>query len=303
MPRVSIGLPVYNGENFLEAALVSLLNQTYKDFELIISDNASSDRTEDICRSYASKDKRIKYFRNDTNRGAMFNFNRVFELSSGEYFKWAAHDDAHADTYLEKCVSMLDQHDSAVLCLPKVRFINGKGEIIDDIRPGSRSRGLSPTPHERFFDLVVSDHIITEIFGLIRTSALKRIPPQGSYVGSDRVMLGQLALRGHFYEVPEYLFFHRQHPQKASNLHRDPLLYDVWYAPERANKRFRFPNWKLLIEHLRSVRDAPLSGRERVRCYLAMVRWLRAFRHRLIDDALVAMKQSRGYFRRKTMPA
>ena len=301
MPRVSIGLPVYNGENFLEAALVSLLNQTYEDFELIISDNASSDRTEDICRSYASKDKRIKYFRNDTNRGAIFNYNQVFELSSGEYFKWAAHDDVVADRFLEKAVSVLDRDPAVVICLSKVKFIDDRGAILE--RYNYRSRGLSIRASERFCDLVISTHIVTEIFGLIRTSVLKRVGPQGGYVGSDRVMLGELALMGQFYEIPEYLFFHREHAKTASNLYSDPRLYDVWYAPERANKYIRFPYWKLLIEYLRSIRNAPLSGRERVRCYLGMLRWLRVFRHRLIDDGLVAMKQSRGYFRRKTVPS
>src|SRR6476659_693275 len=297
MPRVSIGLPVYNGENFLEAGLVSLLNQTYEDFELIVSDNASSDRTEEICRSYASKDKRIKYFRNDTNRGAMFNYNRVFELSSGEYFKWSAHDDVVANTFLEKAVSVLDSDPAVVLCLSKVKFIDERGAILEQYN--YRPRGLSTRASERFCDLVISTHIITEVFGLIRTSVLKRVMPQGSYVGSDRVLLGELALIGPFYQIPEYLFFHREHPKTASNFYRDPLLYDVWYAPERANQRIRFPNWRLLKEYLRSIRQAPLSGRERVRCYLGMVLWLRAFRARLIDDGLVVMKQSTGYFRRK----
>jgi glycosyltransferase involved in cell wall biosynthesis len=281
--------------------VVSLLNQTYEDFELIISDNASSDRTEEICRSYASKDKRIKYFRSDTNRGAMTNYDRVLELSSGEYFKWAAHDDVVADTFLEKAVSVLDKDPTVVLCLSKVKFIDEHGAILDQYN--RRSRGLSIRAHERFCDLVISTHIVTELFGLTRASVLKRMPLQGRYVGSDRVLLGQLALMGQFYEIPEYLFFHREHSQTASNVHRDPRSYDVWYAPERANKRIRFPNWNLLRHHLRSIRNAPLSRRERGLCYLGMVRWLRAFWRRLIDDVLVVMKQSRGYFRRKTVPA
>ena len=300
MPRVSIGLPVYNGERFIEAALASLLSQTYEDFELIISDNASSDRTEEICRSYASKDKRIKYFRSDTNRGAAFNYNRVLELSSGEYFKWAAHDDVVADRFLEKAVPVLDRDPTVVLCLSKVKFIDERGAILDQYN--YRSRGLSIRAYERFCDLVISTHIVTEVFGLIRASVLNRTP-HGGYTGSDRVLLGELALIGRFYEVPEYLFFHREHSQTASNLHCDPRLYDVWYAPERAKTHFRFPTWKLLIEYLRSIRDAPLSGRERVRCYLGMVRWLRAFRYKLIDDGLVAMRQITGNFRRKSVLA
>ena len=99
-PRVSIGLPVYNGENFLEFALDSILGQTFQDFELIISDNASTDATESICRRYAAKDSRIRYYRNPNNQGAAQNYNRVFALARGEYFKWAAHDDVCKPNYL-----------------------------------------------------------------------------------------------------------------------------------------------------------------------------------------------------------
>ena len=107
-PRVSIGMPVFNGENYLAEALDSLLTQTFSDFELIISDNASTDKTEEICRAYAVRDQRIRYFRNQENLGASRNYNRVFELSSGEYFKWAAHDDLCAPEFLGRCVDVLD---------------------------------------------------------------------------------------------------------------------------------------------------------------------------------------------------
>src|SRR2546425_9420098 len=92
-PQVSVGLPVYNGERYLAEALDSLLTQSYEDFELIICDNASTDRTGEIARSYAAKDKRVRYARNDKNLGAGGNFRRGFALASGEYFRWAASDD------------------------------------------------------------------------------------------------------------------------------------------------------------------------------------------------------------------
>jgi len=115
-PKVSIGLPVYNGENYLRNALESILDQTFRDFEVIISDNASTDRTGEICREYAAKDPRIRYCRNDRNLGAAGNFNRAFELSSGEYFKWAAHDDVIERDFLSSCVSVLDEDPSVVAC-------------------------------------------------------------------------------------------------------------------------------------------------------------------------------------------
>ena len=107
MPRVSIGIPVYNGGRFIKEAIDSILAQTFEDFELILSDNASTDETEEICKEYATLDRRIRYYRNEENLGAAKNYNRVFELSNGEYFKWASHDDLCAPEYLERCIAAL----------------------------------------------------------------------------------------------------------------------------------------------------------------------------------------------------
>src|SRR5947209_962278 len=123
-PRVSIGLPVYNGAQYLREAVESILDQTFMDFELVISDNGSSDDTELICRQYAEKDQRIRYYRYETNRGPGWNSHHVFELSRGEYFKWLAHDDRCAPQFLEKCVGALDANRSAVLCCSRLRLID-----------------------------------------------------------------------------------------------------------------------------------------------------------------------------------
>ncbi|WNC85999.1 glycosyltransferase family 2 protein [Thermosynechococcus sp. QKsg1] len=107
MPKVSIGMPVYNGAKFIREALDSLLAQTFTDFELIISDNASTDETEAICREYAAKDKRIRYVRQAQNLGAMANFKYVLDEARGEYFMWAAHDDLWESDYLMNATSIL----------------------------------------------------------------------------------------------------------------------------------------------------------------------------------------------------
>ncbi len=152
-PRVSIGLPVYNGENYLKDAIDSILSQTFTDFELIISDNASTDRTQDICQAYAVKDPRIRYYRIKQNQGAARNFNRVFELSLGGFFKWAAHDDIIASDYISKCVEVLDKDESIVLCNSKVKFINNYGKIIEDYNISS-DKTNSQKPQDRFGYLI-----------------------------------------------------------------------------------------------------------------------------------------------------
>ncbi|UBF27329.1 glycosyltransferase [Kovacikia minuta CCNUW1] len=137
LPRVSVGLAVYNGENYIREAIDSILAQTFEDFELIISDNASTDKTQEICLEYAARDQRIRYDRADRNRGAAWNQNRVFELSTGTYYKLAAHDDVIAPDYLAKCVAVLDQNPAVVLCHSWTRSINEKSEIVEDLGDGS----------------------------------------------------------------------------------------------------------------------------------------------------------------------
>ena len=129
IPRASIGLPVYNGERFLAAAIDSVLEQTFSDLELIISDNASTDKTAEICRQYVARDPRIRYYRKETNNGGPWNFNRVFQYARGEFFKWQAADDVCAPTLVERSVEMLDRNQTAVLCYPRTMVIDGRGNL------------------------------------------------------------------------------------------------------------------------------------------------------------------------------
>src|ERR1700751_3293571 len=110
MPKLSIGIPVFNGQEFLPELLDSLLAQTFGDFEILICDNASTDRTPQICSEYARRDSRVRFVRNQRNLGAVANFNRVFELSTAPLFKWAAHDDLYHQAYLDACVSLLEKN-------------------------------------------------------------------------------------------------------------------------------------------------------------------------------------------------
>jgi glycosyltransferase involved in cell wall biosynthesis len=126
VPKVSIGMPVYNGEPFIREALDSLLAQTFTDFELIISDNASTDGTEAICREYASKDARIRYVRQEENRGALSNFKFVLDEAVGEYFMWAASDDKWAPIFIHQNYQNLINNASCIGSIGKTIFFDGK---------------------------------------------------------------------------------------------------------------------------------------------------------------------------------
>jgi glycosyltransferase involved in cell wall biosynthesis len=275
---------VYNGERYLAQTLESLLSQTYTDFELIISDNASTDSTEAICRTYAARDDRIRYLRNRNNLGAAANYNRVFELSSAEYFKWAAADDLCAPQFLGRCVEVLAQDASVVLCYTRTKAIDQDGNELDNYAP--KPNASSPRPQDRFYEFVCVPHPCVAVFGVIRASALKRTQLIGSYASADRALLGELSLLGRFYEIPEYLFFYRNHPQQSWRAYATRQAVQAWYDPGRARK-ITLPHWRLLHEHLRSIGRAPLNWRERAWCYLHMGYWVRRRWRRLARNLIL----------------
>ncbi|MGK7914222.1 MAG: glycosyltransferase family 2 protein [Prochloraceae cyanobacterium] len=273
-PLVSIGMPVYNGEHFLENALNSLLAQTFGDFELIISDNGSTDNTEEICRHYANADRRIRYFRNEQNLGAGWNFDRVAELATGKYFKWACHDDLCALEFLQRCVDILERDPSIVLAYPKTLIIDEQGSEIE--KHEDRFHLQSPQPTERFkiyHHLVRYGNQCHPFHGLIRREVLTQLLPLGSYPSSDLVLLGKLALYGKFYKVPSYLFWKRDHPATSVRAHRPFRERIAWYDPTKKGK-LHLTRWKWFREYIHAIHTAPLNWQERASCYFQMLQWL-----------------------------
>jgi glycosyltransferase involved in cell wall biosynthesis len=280
-PVVSIGLPVFNGEPFLSETLDSILGQSFTDFELLISDNASTDGTEEICRTNAKSDKRIRYFRNQQNVGAAENYNRVFHLASGKYFKWAAHDDICAPTFLSKCVSVLEENPEIILCYSLAKAIDESGRAIKDY-PAKSDAG-SNKPYRRFHEFVCIPHPCVAVFGLIRSNSLRQTKLIGNYASSDRPLLSELSLRGPFFEIPEYLFFYRNHPQQSWKAHESRRAVEVWFDPERGDK-VTFPHWRLLWEFARSIQSVPLNFGERVATYASLLWWMRRnWKHLLLN--------------------
>jgi glycosyltransferase involved in cell wall biosynthesis len=298
-PRLSIGLPVYNGEKFIKEAIDSLLAQTFEDFELIISDNASTDQTEQICRAYAEKDERIRYYRNDKNIGCACNFNRVFELSSGEYFKWAAYDDLHAPNFISKCVEVLDQDSTIILCHSQVYFIDEQGKFLQNYDIKLKADSLKP--QDRFQELLAK-HLSYQCYGVIRASALKRIPLMGGYGNADGILLLRLGLIGRFYEIPEYLFFARSHPgqslsmffpnylsftdnnqKSALSVLPDFYAYSVWFDSANEGKLL-LPHWRIIWEYLLSIWCSSLSFDERLCCHKSLHQQLKGSKYLLLKD-------------------
>jgi glycosyltransferase involved in cell wall biosynthesis len=264
-PKVSIGLPVYNGENFLEQAIQSIIDQTFSDFELIISDNASTDRTPEIYRAWAKRDPRVRYLRNDTNIGAAPNYTKVFVAARGRFFKWAAHDDICLPDFLQRCVQALEADPGAVLAMPRAATIDERGNMI---RECEWRRAFSAATAEGRFREALHPWETHPIWGLIRIEVLRRTALLGSYPGHDRPLLAELALHGRFNEVQEVLFLQREHSGQSVQVYdfRDPHQAVVWYDPKKRGKLI-FPFWREFTEYFVAICRAPLSAGERLRCW------------------------------------
>jgi glycosyltransferase involved in cell wall biosynthesis len=283
---------VFNGEKYIEKALDSILAQTYSDFELIISDNASTDRTPQICQVYAAQDPRIHFYRNSQNLGAAPNFNHVFQLSAGEYFKWAAYDDLITPDFLSRSVEVLDQNSNVVLCFSRSKIIDEHGRVLGEYDYNSDIS--SPQPHCRFHSLALN--LVTKaipVWGLIRADVMRKTGLIGRYPSSDLVFLAELALHGRFYQIPECLFYWRDHPEQSTKgklrVERDRIL---WFDTS-ARGKLSLPKWLLLFGYLRAIGTTPLTVDQRAYCYLQMLRWTMVPAHfrALGKDVLLAITQ------------
>lgn len=280
-PRVSIGLAVRNGERYLDEAIQSILAQTFTDLELIISDNASDDRTADICQHYAQQDARIRYSRNATNIGGANNENLTFRLARGEYFRWAAHDDVLAPTLIEKCVSVLDAQPDIVVCYSGIIAIDENGK---QLRATRRNNAAAARPSERFAQIASSRDFCEETYGLMRAAVLGQTQLQKNYTASDRTLMAEISLYGRFCEIPEFLFYKRFHP---ANTYVDWRARMAWFDTDFQGS-IVFPFWMQLLDYCATLRRVNLSKSEKLRCYLFMAWWLVLYGKNLTKDLLVA---------------
>ncbi len=265
-PCVTIAMPVYNGEEYMREALDSVLSQTFDDLEIIISDNASTDKTEDICREYAENNSHIRYYRNDKNVGAIENFNRLFALSNGKYFQWVSYDDKWSPNFLEDCVAALEKDNSIVLCYGKTEFINSDGDYTRTLQEECRYIDCSE-PHKRFRDILIrgTSACPSQIFGLIRADTLRKTSLMGEYYGSDRVILSELSLLGKFKRLDSCIYYRRLHNRQSVRL--NPLEKAKWINPQ--GKRGMKVE-KAVYEYVSTVNKSNIGIYHKAVCYFSI---------------------------------
>jgi len=291
-PRMSVGMPVYNGEAYLEEAIRSVLDQTYGDFELIISDNASTDRTESVCRDYASQDTRIVYTRNKENVGASKNYNRVFNLASGEYFRWFNADDVCAPKLHQRCIEVLDANRDAVLCYGKTDIIDSGGRLIEHYHDHlDLQQDRSIDRFMLFFKVVGLTNVI---YGLMRSAAVARtkLMGDGSYPAADVNFMAELTLFGKFIEIPEQLFFRRMHDQASSWDRRNDEVQRVFWKGNA--KRYTLPRWKKNYAYLKAIQAAPIGDLEKIKLHCYVLRRMIWARKELVSEVSQEIRSHLG---------
>jgi glycosyltransferase involved in cell wall biosynthesis len=280
--RVSIGLPVYNGENYLAETLDSVSKQSFSDFELIVCDNASSDGTQAICEAAARNDPRIRYHRNATNVGAAGNYNLAFELARGEFFKWAAHDDLLAPDYLRSCVDAFEKApQDVILCYPRTLLIDSQGQPIR--QHDDKMDFREATPHKRVGRFARSWGMCNPVFGLMRRDVLARTGLIRPYISSDIPLLAELSVLGKFWEIPEAHFHRRIH--ELSSRQGELSLSEVatWFDPKAKGPGWIDPRTQVFFRTLGVIAGMELPAVERMRCLVSfsVSWWLKRVRVRL----------------------
>ena len=290
--KVVVGLPVYNGERFLGAAIESHLSQSFSDFDLVISDNGSTDSTQAICEDYAKRDCRVIYWRSAENRGILWNHRRVMEAVErpDQYFRWAAADDIIEPGLLQVMVDVLDTRPDVEAVVPDTNNIDDEGKVT-----GSMKRALDLQQDdvvERAHGVLFGDYQMVIAFGLFRAGTLQKIRTSADYIGWDFVFNWELALWGKMVQPTGPVLLRRYH-KGAMHFVKTAKEMKKWVEPN-SNAGLIFPNWKWFFERLRALMHAPISRQKKLEVLRLLGRNARWGRDVLVRDITLATERALG---------
>lgn len=289
-PKISVGMPVYNGGEWLAEAIDSILGQTFRNLELIIADNASTDDTEAICRRYTEQDQRVRYYRNVENIGASENYNVAFRHARGRYFKWASANDYCDKTLLLKCADVLDSRPDVVLCYAKTRLIHEQEGRTEDYHDDLDLQDEDAC--QRFRKLMRNIRLNNVMNGLIRADVLGRTDLMKKHLSEDINLMAELTLYGKFVEVPEYLFFRRMSALCATSLQSQVDVLEH-YDPQNESL-MAFQQWQIYIDYYLAVWRSPLSAVQKLSLYRFLARQGVFNRYSLVRDFFYSLRKVTG---------
>ena len=288
IPLVSIGLPVYNGENFVAEAIQCVLDQTFSDWELIICDNHSSDRTMAICLKFAEQDSRIHVYQNPRNMGVSFNYNEAFRRSRGRYFKWMAHDDLFAPQFIETCVEELEKNERLALVFPKMCHVSTDGQVLRRQATDLSVLGSTVDSRAKQFMALATQGMdfIWLAYGLIRREIIEQSGAMGLHAGDDQVLLFKIALRGNIKQLDVEMFFRREHAQASTCKRGSTVRERAKFAYADDNRRLILPWCRLLKEHMMCVLNSHITFKAKLRCATAVIRRFLAAWKFFVEEAI-----------------
>jgi glycosyltransferase involved in cell wall biosynthesis len=280
-------LPVFNGESYVRKAIEAHLAQSYGDFELIISDNASTDSTAAICDEYARIDSRVRVVRQHVNCGVNLNHMKVFAIAQGEFFRWAAVDDIPSADLLDHAITLLDQDPALVVYVPDTANIDESGTLTRRLERTLDLRSASAI--ERVAGVLSNEYQMVFGQGLMRRSTLLSTSCRWNYFGWDFILLHELALRGQFCNVEGPLLYRRLHAGSAARATRKIAEVRRWVDPT-VRSRILLPHWKWTWERVRAVLSCTLPIRDRLKLLSLVGRHARWDRAALKRDVVMAVK-------------
>ena len=257
-PIVSVGLFVYNGGKYLAEAIESILIQDFEEFELIISDNNSSDQTSEICDKYRKIDKRIRYVRLKENMGARLNGLNVIGLARAPYFMLATHDDLHEKAFISKCIKILQADNSVSLVYPQTKLLNSDSKFLGIAKDYVKADQNDPV--ERFRHLIWELGLCNMVLGLFRTHVWKTATSLNNSLFADTLFLAEVALSGKIIQIPEPLFirrFTRDYNYKSPDERNAQLIADG--DPDLFQQGISLPHCRLTYAHLDLINNSHLG--------------------------------------------
>jgi glycosyltransferase involved in cell wall biosynthesis len=294
-PLVSIGLPVRNGEHRVPSAIMSALTQRYSNIELVISDNASTDGTEEVCREFARRDPRVAYYRQDQNIGLLNNFVATMQLARGDLFCWLGDDDELQTDYLGRCVEVLANEERFVLVTTDTSVLWPDGVI--RIASYNGTAMSSADPVDRFGEMLRlldgSDSALDPISAVMRREPIAAITRR-NMLREDQVFAAKMALAGPWGHIPEVLSYCYYDDIKRPDLARR-LGVPVWQA--------RFATALQFQELMRVVSDADLGRGQKRRARSAVRRWYVGWHRRRVVNKLRRMRPTEKSRAASTPPA
>jgi len=289
-PIVSVGMPAYNAEGYIEDSIRAILDQSYGDLELVICDNASTDATPEICRAAAAEDNRVRYVRNPENLGAAANYNLALDCARGQYFKWQSSNDLCHKDLIQSCIKALTENEDAVLAYARTRlFETDPGD--GDYYPENLELDCDD-PRERFLRCLEGMRLNNILNGIFRTSALRCGPRMAPLIGTDLVVTAAMTLYGKFIEVPHEYFYRRMDAGSATKLQgREAVV--AHYMTSR-NRRMTLQIWRLYFAYIAAVLNAPVSAKCRVQLTGDLLRRMIRARHALAHDLVGSLPSMRN---------